>query len=944
MIPILYSSTETTFTSNGIGRLAECTSCIVTEERNGQFELEFVYPITGKYYSQIQNGMIVSATHDDSGDRQPFRIYRKSAPIDGLVTFNAHHISYDLNHIILHPMTAISATDAFDAFSTETTPANPFTFWTDVTTQGEFTCDVPSSIRSVLGGTEGSILDVYGGEYRWDNRTVRLYKQRGQKTDITIRYGKNLTGIKQEIDTLDNYTGIVPFWYDEESETLVVLPDWYVLASGQTVVNLVTMDFSDQWEEAPTTSALRQKALSYLDNNKPYVPDENIKISFTQLWQTDEYKDVAVLQRLQLCDKVNVYYPALGITAENVEIIKVVYNVLQERYDEMELGDAKTSLSNTILNAAKAETVAMTKNFATKNRVKVELLALQNNLQLQIDAKIQTWRQASDPASAWTTSTLKAQHDGDLWCYTGTTTNTRTQYGTYRYSYDSTTQTGTWVSYSATDELFDAIDGKTTIFYGSPTGTYTGVQTNDYLVDPSTSKTYRWSGSAWAVVTDYTSEIDTAIQNATQLITGGMGGNIVFVYDADGKPIEMLIMDTADTATAVHVLRINVNGIGFSSTGINGPYTSAWTLDGQFVADFITAGSLSANLITSGTMSADLLKGGTLKLGSSGNVNGTLEVYDANNNLIGTWDNNGINAIGDLAIKVGLQETRSIEDGYIFYYDSVQGMIWGHHAAFYTRWRSATTGKVISQSLWTQGGSIWQEVNMTINAQCKRIVFTGCDVTDLSDSTKPTTYTQMIETVGDNVYTLELRKGSGSAPALHMKSGSSQYVALGERLGSQTVQTSGSHISIEADLNGFHVLGGTHYIRVGDNYRQIDGNTIQVTSSSKRYKHDITDQINDELDPHRLYDLKMKQFVYNDDHEPPYACMKDKTVPGFIAEDVAEVYPAAVISNPETGEIESWSEAQIIPGMLALIQEQKKTVDDLEARVAKLEAALEKLI
>lgn len=802
MIPILYSSTETTFTSNGIGRLAECTSCIVTEERNGQYELEMIYPVSGKYYSQITQGSIISVTHDDSGDRQPFRVYRKSAPMDGLVTFNAHHISYDLNHIILHPMTATSVTDAFDQFSIDTTPANPFTFWTDMTTNADFSVDVPASIRSKLGGSEGSILDVYGGEFKWDNRTVRLYSHRGQATDITIRYGKNLTDIKQEVDTLDNYTGLVPYWYDEETETLVTLPAWYVLATDQTEVNLVAMDFSDQWEEAPTAGELRQKAIGYLDSNKPYVPDENIKISFVQLWQTEEYKDVAILQRVNLCDRVNVYYSALGITVEDVEVIKVVYNVLLDRYDEMELGEAQSSLASTLVKPLEQAIKSATKNLPTRSYIQNE------------------------------------------------------------------------------------------------------------------------------------------IDHATELITGGMGGNIVFVYDANGKPVELLVMDTEDTATAVHVLRINVNGIGFSSTGINGPYTSAWTLDGQFVADFITAGSLNANLIQSGTLSANLIKGGTLKLGSAGDVNGTLEVYDANNNLIGTWDHNGINAVGDLQIKVGLQETRSIEDGYIFYYSGTTGIVWGHHAAFYTRWRSASTNKVIGQTLWTQGGSVWQEVAMTVNEQYKRIVFANCDVTDLSESTRPTSYTRLIETVGDNVYELGLNEnGAGRDTGLYMSSGSSQYVALGQKLGSQTVNTTGGYVSIEADQNGFHVLGGSHYIRVGSSYRQIDGNTIQVTTSSKRYKHDITDQISDELDPHRLYDLKMKQFVYNDDHEPPYANMKGKTIPGFIAEDIAEIYPAAVIES--NGEIESWSEAQIVPAMLALIQEQKKTIDSLEARIERIEKALE---
>ena len=123
---------------------------------------------------------------------------------------------------------------------------------------------------------------------------------------------------------------------------------------------------------------------------------------------------------------------------------------------------------------------------------------------------------------------------------------------------------------------------------------------------------------------------------------------------------------------------------------------------------------------------------------------------------------------------------------------------------------------------------------------------------------------------------------------------------------------------------------------------QLYYNNIEVatvSSSSQRYKNSITDNLDGDNNPHKLYDLPVKQFVYNDDHPLQYADMKGQTLPGFIAEDVERVYPAAVIHNAD-GEVESWDERRIVPGMLALIQEQREQIAQLESRIARLEELL----
>lgn len=494
MIPILYSLEETAFESNGLGRLSDCVSCTVTEERNGIYECEFQYPITGRWYSYlVETGGIVGVIHDDTKTVQPFEVYSYSAPINGIVTFYAHHISYRLNNVLVKPFTASSVSDLMSKIVPNSVVYNPFTFWTDKVVARDYVLDHPENCRAMLGGHEGSILDTYGkGEYEFDKFAVKLYLNRGVDTNVTIRYGKNLVDIVKDYDRSGIYTGIAPYWSDGQG-LVVTLPEIYVMSSnapadnlspwtdnnGNTITDnngtpiefkyveplIVPMDFSASFEEAPSVNQLRSRAVAYLSNNQPWIPDESISVNFVQLWQTPEYENVAALQRVSLCDTVSVYYPELGVVAENQKIIKVVYNVLTERFDSMELGKPKISLAETIESAVYEETEKAT--------------------------------------------------------------------------------------------------------------------------------------STWGSV------LQAAIDKATKLITGGLGGHVVFNLNANGEPQEILIMDTDDIQTAVKVLRINKNGIGFSQSGYSGQYDTAWTIDGAFNASYITAGQLDATLIRAGTL-ADL--------------------------------------------------------------------------------------------------------------------------------------------------------------------------------------------------------------------------------------------------------------------------------------------------------------------------------------------------
>ena len=349
MIPILYDQSEKLFVSGGLGFLAECTSCKVSQERNGIFECEFIYPITGQLYEKIKERTIIFATHDDSGKPQPFDIYARSAPIDGLVTFYAHHISYRLSNAVVMPFSATSCSDAMSKIQANliTDRDDDFAFWTDKETVGDYAKTVPSICRTTLGGEEGSILDVYGrGDYEFDKFAVRLYQDKGRDTDVEIRYGKNLTNIEHKVDRSESYNAIVPYWLNEETGALVTLPEGYVsYDDGTAYIVAIPFPMNEYFETAPTVAAMRLKAQQLLDSSGAWVPSEGFSVNFVQLWLTEEYENYAPLQRVNLCDTVRVYYPELGVNAVRERVVKTVYNTLLDRYDEITLNELPTTLT-----------------------------------------------------------------------------------------------------------------------------------------------------------------------------------------------------------------------------------------------------------------------------------------------------------------------------------------------------------------------------------------------------------------------------------------------------------------------------------------------------------------------------------------------------------------------------------------------------------------------
>ena len=348
MMPTLFPASATSFTTNGLGGLSDTISCKVTEERNGEYTLEMVYPLSGAHFDELVNGNIICVKLDDSRGTQAFRICQITRPINGQVTVYAQHISYQLSMIPCAPFTASSANAALAGLKSNAAESCPFTFTTDKATVATYKQTAPASIRSRLGGVQGSILDCYGGEYEFDNYTVHLWAARGRNRGVVLRYGKNITDLSQEASIADTVTGVYPYYQDENS--YVELPEKVI--SAQSAENFpyhrtIALDLTDQFEEVPTVAQLRTAAQSYIAQEGIGVPRVNVKVSFIPLADTLEYEDRAALETVSLCDTITVKYEKLGVDA-TAKVIKTVWDVLAERYESIEVGDARNSLATTI--------------------------------------------------------------------------------------------------------------------------------------------------------------------------------------------------------------------------------------------------------------------------------------------------------------------------------------------------------------------------------------------------------------------------------------------------------------------------------------------------------------------------------------------------------------------------------------------------------------------
>ena len=468
MIPVLYPPNAADFSTFGIGTLTDTVSCEVTEERNGLFECLLKYPITGQHYGRIAKECIIKAKPNDTAEPQAFRIYRITKPLNGIVSIYGQHISYDLANVPVMPFATESRSPQL-ILSQLLAGDSRFTGWTDYSEAKPFSVAQPKSVRACLGGSEGSMLSKWHGEFEWDNFTVRFHTHRGQKTGVVIEYGKNLTALEQDEDNSGVYTSLLPYAVftaeGAESETVVTLPEETLPIVSAEMVREKTLilDFTDRFDSGTviTEEMLRAAVNDYIRDNPLGAAIPTVKVSFEPLWKQAEYS--SLLEKVNLCDTVTIRHSALGVSVSAM-VVRTVYDCLAERYLGLTLGSEKSSMITTISEVQ-----------SSVNKVQTTLGRFPKLLQ-------------------------------------------------------------------------------------------------------------------------------TAIGNATSLITGQSGGYVVLHGDENGQPYELLILDAPSIEEAVNVWRWNVGGLGFSHNGYNGPYETAITADGQIVADFITSGSLVANIIKAGVI------------------------------------------------------------------------------------------------------------------------------------------------------------------------------------------------------------------------------------------------------------------------------------------------------------------------------------------------------
>ena len=336
MIPILYQTiTEGSVPTHfGLGALTDCLLCEVTEERNGAYELQMSYAAQGIHASEIQLNRYIMAKPNFTDDPQIFQIYKIGKTMNGRFEVNAQHISYGLSGKVIY---SGSANNIVTACAVLEASAGGFTIDTTKTTVGDFSINEPSSVRSWFGGKQGSLLDVYGtGEWKYDNFHCRLMLNRGADRGMQIRYGKNLTDLNQDLDSSNLYTHVVAYW---KSAPTVVRGNLCATGLVLDTQKIMILDASGDFEEEPTVSDLDSYSQNYISNHNLISPTNNIPLNFQQ--------SGTLVDRVDLCDTVTVYFEALDITAK-FKCIKTKWDVLAERYIENEFGDPRTSIADTI--------------------------------------------------------------------------------------------------------------------------------------------------------------------------------------------------------------------------------------------------------------------------------------------------------------------------------------------------------------------------------------------------------------------------------------------------------------------------------------------------------------------------------------------------------------------------------------------------------------------
>jgi phage minor structural protein len=375
MIPILYDSKETAFTTQGLGRLSEAYDFSVKWELNGTYEASFSYPTSSKHFNDIKVGRLVWCDPYPDGKKQAFRIYEIDKSMEGSIDVSCEHISYGLNNIPVSPYQAKTANAALTGIKQQSLCDNPFTLQTNLSVSGDFQLADPTMARTVLCGGDSSIQAAFGGELFFDNYSVYLVDAIGKDNGAILRYGKNITDLKQEENIQDTITGVVPF-YKTDDGNLIYLPEKVLYsdnASGFSYTKIGLLDCADMKGDAdnytPTTDALRTYAKQWMVDNNVGVPSISISVSYVDLEQEN-------LTEIHPGDTVGVLFVDLGIN-KKAEVVGYEYDVIAERYNSVTIGDLFPDLAVTLLKQMGTDSTNIKKDV---DAIKSTVTTVQNNV------------------------------------------------------------------------------------------------------------------------------------------------------------------------------------------------------------------------------------------------------------------------------------------------------------------------------------------------------------------------------------------------------------------------------------------------------------------------------------------------------------------------------------------------------------------------------------
>lgn len=364
--PILYKANETNFEHLGVSVLSDASECFVSRERNGIYILEFKYPVNGKDVEKIKEGMYIKADAGYRTKNQRFIVSKITKTQNEFKLYCQHISQVKTTMNAIRPditLTSVSAVGALTAWRDNLLDSREeFFVQSDISTLNSTTWKVENieNARDALGGKAGSILDVWGGEYEFDNLNITLLRSMGIDNPTIIAYGKNLLDLEQEQSILETYTSVFPFKKytdDNNREQLITLPE---ILLDSTHLNKFThrrilkVDFSSD-ENLKTVEQLRSKAKSYIKSNNVGVPKTNLKINYQDLSKVEGVFDNPALEQIDLCDRLKVYYNELGILNENAKVVKVIWDVILEENHEIEVGDSRSSFTDS--TSAKLESL-----------------------------------------------------------------------------------------------------------------------------------------------------------------------------------------------------------------------------------------------------------------------------------------------------------------------------------------------------------------------------------------------------------------------------------------------------------------------------------------------------------------------------------------------------------------------------------------------------------